>query len=87
MRRIQADGAALAVAVGYRDACAARAIPSSCRPIVFRLQEVGRQAQASVLAARNFVRNYPTLSAANAINAAQDAVNFFKSTQSSLGVQ
>ena len=79
-------GAALSVAVGYRDACAQRLIPSSCRPIVAQLQTYGRQAQGAVVAARNFVRNNPTIDPVSAVLAAQAAVSDFKEAQTRLGV-
>ena len=81
-----AYGAALSVAVGYRNACAQRLIPSDCRPVVKQLQAQGARAQAAVVAARKFVKNYPQISAATAIVAAKAAVDDFKAEQTRLGV-
>ena len=81
-----AYGAALSIAVGYRRACAERSIPPSCRPIVKQLQAQGARAQAAVVAARKFVKNYPQISAASAIGAAKAAVEDFKAEQTGLGV-
>lgn len=47
-----AYGAALAVAVNYKDLCAKRWIPPSCRPIVFQLQRADRKVQAALRTAR-----------------------------------
>jgi hypothetical protein len=80
-------GAALSVAVGYRNACARKAIPPSCRPIVVQLQNAGRVAQTRVLALRQFVQQNPTLDATNLISAAQSAVQAFQDVQTVYGVQ
>lgn len=72
-------GAALAVAVNYRDACAQRLIPSSCRTVVPVVQVYGARAQSAVLVARNFVKNNPTLDATSILSTAQDAIEMFKS--------
>ena len=79
-------GAALSIAVGYRDACAKRQIPPSCRPIVFQLQAYGRKAQAAIVSARNFVKNNPTLDVTSALLAAKTAVDDFKAVQTRNGV-
>lgn len=82
-----AYGAALSVAVGYRNACADRLIPPSCRPIVKKIQSAGAKAQGAVVAARKFVKNYPMLDATQAIGAAKAAVDDFKAEQTRLGVK
>jgi len=79
-------GAALSLAVGYRDACAKRQIPPSCRPIVAELQFYGRKAQAAVVSARNFARNNPTLDITSALLAAKAAVDDFKAVETKHGV-
>lgn len=82
-----AYGAALSVAVGYRDACAQRLIPPDCRPIVKQIQMYGQKAQVAVVYARNFVRNNPTLDASTAIRVAQDAVNVLTVYETTSGVK
>lgn len=72
-------GAALALAVNYRDACAQRLIPASCRTVVPVMQSYGARAQSAVLVARNFVKNNPTLDATSILSTAQDAIEMFKS--------
>jgi hypothetical protein len=81
-----AYGAVLAVAMNYKRACANRVIPNSCRLIVPKLQEYDRKTHISIVAARNFVDNYPQLNPANAILAAQQAVTDFRNFQVSQGV-
>lgn len=82
-----AYGAALSVAVGYRDACSARLIPPSCRPIVKEVQTYGAKAQASIVVARSFVKNNPTLDITSTLAAAQAAVDDFKNAETRLGVK
>lgn len=79
-------GAALSLAVGYRDACAQRLIPPDCRPIVKQIQAYGLRAQNAVVYARSFVRNNPTIDATDAIRVAQDAVTALKDYQVKAGV-
>ena len=81
-----AYGAVLAIAVNYRDACAKRLIPPSCRTVVPRLQLYGRATHTAVLNARNFVRNYPNLNAVNVLIAAQQSITDFRNFQVSQGV-
>ncbi|MFA5897681.1 MAG: hypothetical protein WC829_01080 [Hyphomicrobium sp.] len=80
-------GAALSVAVGYRDACAARTIPVSCRTVVPIVQAYGKRAQGAIVAARGFVKNNPKLDATSLLIAAQTAVTDFKDVQNKLGVK
>lgn len=82
-----AYGIALSAAVGYRNACARRVIAATCRPIVARLQQVGRVAQVNVLAARRFIRENPTLDASSLIAAASASVQAFRDVQIQYGVQ
>ena len=82
-----AYGAALSVAVGYRDACAQRLIPPACRPIVKQIQVYGQKAQAAVLYARSFVKNNPTVDASTAIRVAQDAVAVLTTYETTSGVK
>lgn len=74
-------GAVLAVAVNYRRACVARkaTIYPGCRAIVVQMQSVGKIAQSSVLTARAFVRDNPTIDAGVVISAAVSAVTQFQS--------
>lgn len=71
-------GAALSLAVGYRDACALRRIPPDCRLIVPRVQKYGAVAQAEMLVARRFVKDNPTIDATTVLITAQDAVTALK---------
>ena len=80
-------GVALSLAVGYRDACAERKIPPSCRPIVVALQTYGAKAQSAVIAARNFVKNNPTISATSALLAAKAAIDDFSAAEATYGVK
>lgn len=82
-----AYGIALSVAVAYHDACGRKVIPSSCRPIVVRMQTVGAVAHRSVITARNFVRQNPTLDASSVVQAARVAVENLKAVQAQYGVQ
>lgn len=82
-----AYGSALAIAVGYRDACAQRLIPPSCRTAVRKMQPYGEKAQRAFVAARNFVANNPTISAVSVLQAAWDAVKDLQIVQSELGVK
>lgn len=82
-----AYGIALSVAVGYRAACAQRAIPPSCRPIVVALQGYDRKAHAALVAARRFIKLNPTLDAFSFIGAASQAVRDFQTAEASYGVK
>lgn len=82
-----AYGTALSIAVAYRDACAQRIIPSSCRPIVVQMQNFAAKAQGAIVAARTFVSNNPTLSAVTVLTAAQQAVGDFQAVQAQYGVK
>ena len=79
-------GIALSAAVGYRNACARKALPSSCRGIVAHMQSASRVAQARVLELRAFVRNNPELDAGALIAAAQSSVQAFRDIQAVYGV-
>lgn len=82
-----AYGSALAIAVGYRDACAQRLIPASCRTAVRKMQPYGEKAQRAFVVARNFVANNPTISAVSVLQAAWDAVKDLQLVQNELGVK
>ena len=82
-----AYGTALSIAVGYRDACAQRLIPPSCRTIVPQVQRYGVQAQNAIVYARSFVRNNPTLDPTTAVKIASDAVSAFSSFEAQAGVK
>lgn len=80
-------GIALAAAVNYRRLCVRREIPRSCRNVVLTLQSYGARAHGSIIAARNFVRRNPTISAVSAIGAARAAVADFQSVAAANGVR
>ena len=63
-----AYGAALSVAVGYRNACANKALPPSCRTIVVQIQNADKYAHAQILVARAFVKNNPTVDAFTSVS-------------------
>ena len=71
-------GVLLSAAVAYRNACARRALPASCRPIVVEIQKAGAVAQTRVLALRGFVRANPTIDATALLVAAESAVDAFR---------
>lgn len=79
-------GAALALANAYRDSCAQRLIPPSCRPIVVKIQKAAVPVQSAMVKARAFAAN-PTITNVDLIQAASDAVNDFKVLQMELGVK
>lgn len=81
-----AYGLVLSAVVAYRNSCARKAIPPSCRPIVVRLQQADRVAQASITALRNFVRNNPELNAPALVQAAWQAVEDFKTIAAASGL-
>lgn len=78
-------GATLAIAVNYRDACAERLIPPSCRTIVPRLQRAAMPVQAQVDKA-NQASTRSTVNAAELVSYASDAINDFKILLMELGV-
>lgn len=81
-----AYGLVLSGAVAYRNSCARKTIPPSCRPIVVRLQGADRVAQASITALRNFVRNNPELNAPALVQAAWQAIEDFKAIAAASGL-
>ena len=89
-----AYGVALSVAVAYRNLplCRTGTTPSvqnicAKRSVIVRLQAADRNAQGALVAARRFVRNNPTISAASAIGAAQAAVADFQATEAQYGLR
>ncbi len=81
-----AYGVALSAAVAYKQLCVQRTIPSSCRTVVVQMQQAGIKVQGAIIAARNFVKNNPTLDPASAIAAAQVALSDFQTVQTANGV-
>lgn len=79
-------GSALALMVGYRNSCAQKLIPPSCRPIVAKLQAANVVAKAAIDNVHAFVKNNPTVNAGTLIAAAQDAVSAFRAVESQNGV-
>jgi hypothetical protein len=74
----------LAVVVSYRRYCYSKPLAqlpkSVCgnrRAVVTKMQNADKKAYAAIEAARNFVKNNPTISPVSAIRAARDAVNEF----------
>lgn len=80
-------GVALSAAVAYRNSCAQRLIPPSCRPIVKQIQLAENYAHGQLLVARNFVNANPTVDATVIIATAQQAVQAFQSVASANGVR
>lgn len=64
--------------------CASKALPSSCRGYVVTGQGVIRQAYAADVAARQFIKNNPTLDATNVIQAFTGLVSTFQSNITAL---
>ena len=79
-------GAALALGANYRDACASRIIPPSCRPIVVKMQQAAIPVHAAVKAA-NTTALGGTVNAAQLVDAASNAINDYKVLQMTYGVQ
>lgn len=79
-------GAALAVFNGYKEACAKRLIPSSCRTVVIKTQAVIPTVRAKVNSARDFASK-PTLSTLDLVGIAETAVGDFERLQADLGVK
>lgn len=71
-------GIALSAAVAYRNSCAQKLIPSTCRATVQKIQVYGASAQSAMLKARNFVRANPTLDPSAMISAASITVEAFR---------
>lgn len=82
-----AYGAVLAVAVGYRTSCVARTIPPSCRTVVPKLQAADQKVQGALVAAKNFIKNNPTISPATSISAVELAIADFQAVQATYGVK
>lgn len=79
-------GATLALGANYRDACASRIIPSTCRPIVVKLQQAAIPVQAAVKAANTAALGATTNAAALA-ELASGAINDYKVLQMTYGVK
>lgn len=82
-----AYGVVLSAAVGYRNACARKALPVSCRPITAELQKAGLVAQARIVSLRAFVRENPTVDASTLLVAAESAVDAFQQVATVYGVR
>ena len=65
--------------------CANRTLPPACRTYVIKAQGLIPKAYAADKAARSFILNNPTLSAANAVAAFTGIVQTFQGTVTSLG--
>lgn len=79
-------GGALALMVAYRDSCAQRLLPPSCRTVVFKMQAAAPPVQNAVIRARAFAAN-PQISSTDLIEVASNTVNDFKVLQMTLGVK
>lgn len=80
-------GGALAVFVNFRDACADRVLPPTCRTAVQRTQPYIVRAERARQGAINFMAKYPTLNAVQAVEAFRDTVNDFKVIQMEQRIQ
>lgn len=76
--------ATLKTFVELRGLCANRTLPPSCRTYVRSGQAIVAKAAAADVAARNFVKNNPTLDATNVIQAFTGLLNDFKGAVDSL---
>lgn len=83
-----AYGTALALANGYKKSCIQKVSPiyPTCRTIVPKLQAADRNVQGALAAARNFIRDNPTISAVSLIGAVEKAVTDFTAIESQYGV-
>jgi len=80
-------GTAVTTFNGYKQLCADRIIPPSCRTAVQAVQVHIPQVRGALNSARNFVKNYPQLSPAASIGAVQAALGDFLAAQSKYGVK
>ena len=74
----QGYGVALAAAVAYRDSCAKRLIPPSCRTVVPQIVAANRKVEVALARLEAIRRLGPNVSTVEAINALSDAVNDLK---------
>lgn len=88
-----AYGVALTAAVSYRRFCYSaplaqlpQQVCGNRRAVIRRLQDLDNRAYAAIAAARNFVRNNPTISAVSLIGAARTAVTDFQNETAKLKV-
>lgn len=82
-----AYGAALAVAVGYRNLCERKVINKSCWKTIEKLQPYELKAYNAYIVLRDYVRKYPNADASNLIATARSLINAFTSQQTALGVK
>lgn len=82
-----AYGAALALAVGYRDLCQRKVIDKSCWNVIAMLQPYENKAYNAVTAARNFVTANPNLDATSLLNAALSEISALRTAEANNGVQ
>lgn len=80
-------GSALSIASGYKDACARKTIPPSCRSVVKSLQNADNYAYGQIKVARDFIKANPTVDASVVISTAQQAVRAFQDAQTANGVK
>ena len=71
-------GIALSAAVAYRDSCAQRLIPPSCRLIVPKIVLANRKVEIALSRLESVRRLGPTVDAGEAIGQLSDAVNDLK---------
>lgn len=79
-------GGALALMVAYKDACAQRLMPSSCRTVVQKMQVAAVPVQTAVMRARAFALN-PQISSTDLVEVASSIVSDFKVLQLTYGVK
>lgn len=71
-------GVALSAAVAYRDSCAQRILPPSCRTVVPRLVAANRRVEIALSRLSSLEALGPAVDLTEAINALSDAVNDLK---------
>lgn len=71
-------GVALSAAVAYRDSCAQRLIPPSCRTIVPQIVLANRKVEVALARLESLRKLGPTIDLTEAIGALSDAVNDLK---------
>ncbi len=86
-------GIALSAAVAYLNLPLCRtgtsaSLSNICaqRSVIVKLQAAAAKTQGAIVAARNFIKNNPTINVASAVGIAQAALNDFQTVESMYGV-
>lgn len=85
----QAEQGMVAVVEGlliYKDSCARKVIPQSCREVIAQIQVYTRQAKPLLVSLRKFVRENDQVNAVAVYNAVQDLLAKIKAARAASGV-